>query len=303
MIVKIRKKYLYYGPIILILITIIIVAFLFLYKIQKNEIYVDEKGMLVLSNLKPVSYKTFPYESNENYTISTVIYKSLGKEIYGFLVEPLGSKVSAGIVLLPGAGVDKKSELALAKKIAVQGYAVITIDQRGVGETNGDIPSLEEDFNSYSKGNIAVQYLMILDVLAAADVLREEKNVNAENIILMGESLGGRIALISAAIDKKIKGAVVISAAGFHYGNGSDEKSKFIKSFDPDKYIAEIYPRKLVMIHNFYDKNVPFDSALITFEKAKEPKEFILVNDTKCNHGFCDSMFQDINSSLASMVR
>lgn len=299
MIIKIRKKYLYFGIVIFILIA----AFLLFYKTQKKDIYIDENGMLVLSPLKPVGYKTFPYESNENYIVSKIIYNNFGKEIYGFLVEPTGKEIIAGVVLLPGAGVDKKSELELAKQIAAQGYFAITIDQRGVGETNGNVPSFEEDFISYSNGNIAVQHLMILDAMAAADVLKKEKKINSENIIMIGESLGGRIALISAALDKKINGVIAISAAGFHYSNGNDEKSKFIKSIDPDNYISGISPRKVVMIHNTYDKNVPFDSALITFQKAKEPKEFILINDTKCNHGFCDSMFRDINSSLASMAR
>ncbi len=299
MIIKIRKKYLYYLTIIF---AIAVTSFLFLYKSHKNNIYIDENGMLVLSNLKPAGYKTFPYESNENYTVSKVIYNSFEKEIYGLIVEPAGKGIIAGVVLLPGAGVDKKSELGLAKKIASQGYSVIAIDQRGIGETGGDVPTLEQDFDAYINGNNAVQHLMILDALAAADVLRKEKKGNG-SIIMMGESLGGRIALISAALDKKINGVIAISSAGFHYNNGNDEKSKFIKSIDPDSYMAGIYPRKIAMMHNTYDKNVPFDSALITFQKAKEPKEFILINDTKCNHGFCDSMFRGINSSLAGMVR
>ena len=304
MAVKIRKKYLYYGVIIFIAA---IIAFLLLYKNQKNEVYVDREGMLALPDLKPVNYKTFAYESNENYTISEVVYNSFGKDIYGLIAEPAGRKITAGIVLLPGSGVDKKSELELAKKIALQGYAVITIDQRGVGETGGYVPSFEQDFDDYIKGNVAVQHLMILDALAAADVLRKEKKENGK-IILIGESLGGRIALISAAIDKRIKGVIAISAAGFHINtnnmaNINKEQLNFMRSLDPDNYIGEISPRKIVMAHNTYDKNIPLDSALITFEKAKEPKEFILVNDTKCNHGFCDSMFYDINLSLAGIIR
>ncbi|MBI2523345.1 alpha/beta fold hydrolase [Candidatus Woesearchaeota archaeon] len=300
MIAKIRKKYLYYAAVILILLS---TSSLFLYKSQKNDIYINEKGMLASSKLKLADYKTFPYESNENYNIKKVIYNSFGKDIYGFISEPKGAKIIAGVVLLPGAGVDKKSELAFAKQIAMQGYAVITIDQRGVGETDGGVPTLEEDFNSYSNGNIAVQHLMILDALYAADILRTEKRVSNNNIIMMGESLGGRIAMISAALDKRVKGVIAIISAGFHFNNGNDKKSRFIKSIDPDGYMAKIAPRKIVMVHNRYDKNVPFDSALLTLEKAKEPKEFILFNDTKCNHGFCDSMFNDINSSLASMIR
>ena len=298
MIIKIRKKYFYYGAIILIIITI---AFLFLYKSQKNEIYVDENGMMVVSSLKPLNYKTSHYESSENYTISKIIYNNLGKEVYGLLVEPIGNRIVPGIVLLPGAGVDKESELAFAKEISKEGYAVLTIDQRGVGETNGYVPSFEQDFNAYINGDIAIQHLMISDALAAADVLRKEKKLNPENIIMMGESLGGRIALISSAIDKKIKGIIAISTAGFHI-NGDNEQARFMKSLDPDNYIAEIYPRKIIMFHNSYDKNVNFESALATFQKAKEPKEFILINDTKCNHGFCDSMLPYIRSGLADII-
>ncbi len=299
MILKIKKRHFYFAIIAVITLLIILIVFS---RMDKNPIYIGKNSFLSIGMKKPVAYKTFPYESDENYTVSKVIYNSFGKEIYGFIAEPNGAKVSAGIVLLPGAGVDKQSELPLAKKIAAQGYAVITIDQRGVGETNGNVPSLEEDFNSYSNGNIAVQHLMILDALSAADVLSKEKKINPENIIMVGESFGGRIALIAAAIDKKIKGVIAISSAGFHYSGGNDETSKFISSIDPDNYMAEISPRKVLMVHNRYDKNVPFDSALITFEKAKEQKEFILINDTKCNHGFCDSMFYDINSSLAGMI-
>lgn len=304
MIVKIRKKYLYFGAIIFIAAMI---AFLLLYKNQKSEAYVDGNGMLAIAPLSPVDYKTTLYEANDNYKISKIVYNNFGKDIYGFLAEPVSRKITAGIVLLPGAGVDKKSELELAKRIALQGYAVITIDQRGVGETNGNVPPLEEDFNSYIKGSIAVQHLMILDALAAADVLREEKKENGK-VIMIGESLGGRVALISAAVDKRIKGVIAISAAGFHIsadnkGDIDKEQLNFMKSLDPDNYMAEISPRKIFMFHNTYDRNVPFDSALVTFEKAKEPKEFIVVNDTKCNHGFCDSMFHDINSSLAAMIR
>ena len=300
MILKIKKRRFYFAIIAAILFLAILLVSA---KLNKNSISLDKNSFLVINSKNKVNYRISLYEDNVDYTIKKIIYDSFGKEIYGFLVLPKQNNNLPGIVLLPGAGVDKKSELPLAIKLAQQGYAVITIDQRGIGETGGDVPSLEEDLNAYLKESYAVQHLMAADALAAKDALKEQKNVNPDKIIMMGESLGGRIALISAAISKDIKGVIAISAAGFHYSWGNDDKSRFIKSIDPDNYIFGISPRKLFMFHNSYDRNVPFDSALMTFNKAEEPKEFILINDTKCNHGFCDSMFKDINSSLASMAR
>ena len=63
-----------------------------------------------------------------------------------------------------------------------------------------------------------------------------------------------------------------------------------------------ITPRKLVMMHNLYDKNVPLDSAINSFSKAQEPKQFILVNDTTCNHGYCDSMYNGLVDALDYLV-
>lgn len=299
MMLKIKKRHFYFAVISIILLFIILFASS---KLRNGSMYIDKSGFLAVDAKKQQDYRILSYEENENYTIKKIIYTDFGKEIYGFLVLPQQNREVPGIVLLPGSGVDKKSELPFAIKLAEAGYAVLTIDQRGIGETNGETPSFEEGFNAYLNGNYAVQHLMVADALAAKDVLREQDFVKQDKIVMVGESLGGRIALIAAAIDKDIKGVIAISAAGFHYPQGKDKKSVFIASIDADNYIKKISPKKLFMLHNFYDKNVPIESALETFKKAKEPKQFIAVNDTGCNHGFCDSMLDGILSSLASIT-
>ncbi len=55
-------------------------------------------------------------------------------------------------------------------------------------------------------------------------------------------------------------------------------------------------------MHNFYDKIIPLSSALTTFEKAQEPKQFVLVNDTACNHGYCDSMYDGLVEGMDFLV-
>ena len=299
MIIKIKKNHIYLG-----IFLIIFIAFLvFFLNVDRRLILVGKNGLLTIKIPTQVEYQSALYQKNENYTINTLQYSSFGKEIYGFLVMPNASKAIPGLVLLPGAGVDKKSELQFAKKLSQEGYAVLTIDQRGIGETGGDVISFDEDFKSYANGDIPFQHLVIADALAAVEVLREQNDVDRTKIAIVGESLGGRIAIIAGAIDKDIKGVVGISTAGFHYSPKENENSRFISSIDPDNYIASISPRRLFMFHNYYDKNVPFQSALETFGKAKKPKKFILVNDTGCNHGFCESMFADIKSSIESIFR
>ena len=200
--------------------------------------------------------------------------------------------------MLPGAGVSKESELPLAEKIAELGIAVLTIDQRGVGETDGPVPNLDDDFASFLASKEPNQHLMVYDALRGFDLLYSAPFVDPNHIILAGESLGGRNAIIATAIDKNIKGSLVISSAGFRgigYKGGTDKmKNAFIDSIDSDHYTGLITPRKLVMIHNLNDKNIPIQSALNSFSLAQEPKRFIYVNDTSCNHGYCNSMHEGL---------
>ena len=144
---------------------------------------------------------------------------------------------------------------------------------------------------------------MVYDALRAYDLMRNAPFTDSDRVIIAGESLGGRIAVIATAIDRNIKGALIISSAGFDFKGGPDkDKNAFLQSIDSDHYIGLITPRKLVMLHNTNDKIVPLSSAIISYQKAQEPKQFVLVNDTTCNHGYCDSMYNGLVESLDYLV-
>lgn len=299
--ITVKKRYLYAG--ITLLLLLIAASALFWKEKNKKEDYLTIEGLLKLPVRESVNYNAFPYEENENYTLSKVVYESASADISAFLLEPKREGKVPGVVLLPGAGVDKMSELPLARTIASQGYAVITIDYRGIGESQGYLPSLEQDYESYKKGVVASWHLVIIDALIAADVLSTQENVDSGKIILVGESFGARTAMIAAAIDSRMKGVVSISGSGFHYQGGSDaKKDRFISSLDADNYVSKLSPRTLMMIHNAFDKSIPVQSAAITFEKALDPKLFILLNDSSCGHGYCESMLRPLNFSLAAIA-
>lgn len=313
---EIKKKHLYFG-----MIAVIILVGIFLYykfpkenqKTEKGSIkeeykntwQVDKNGYLYYPlDREDVKFRREDYEIYGNLTIHKIIYQSRDGNIYGLLVLPTTAKeLLPGVVLLPGAGVGKESELELAKKIALLDAAVLVIDQRGTGETNGYFPNLDEDYASFLAGKEPVQHLMVYDALRGYDLLKKAPFTDSDRIMIAGESLGGRIAVIAAAIDRNIEGALVISSAGFDFKpKGDASKDAFLKSIDSDHYIGLITPRKLVMMHNYYDKNIPLSSAVRTYQKAQEPKQFVLVNDTTCNHGYCESMYNGLVESLDYLV-
>src|SRR3989344_1158680 len=301
---KIKKTHLYLGVLVLILI-IISVFYLNPFKHKQVPLEqqtakaspfwsVDKNGYLYYPEDRgAVEFSRSNYSENESITVSKIIFKSRGANIYGFLVLPkMAVNTLPGVVLLPGAGVSKESELPLAEQISQLGFAVLTIDSRGVGETGGSFPTLDEDYTSFLQSKEPVQHLVVYDALRGFDLLRSAPFIDKNGVIIAGESFGGRVAIIAAAIDKNVEGTLAISTAGFHFPGGNEtSKDMFVKSIDSDHYIDDLTPRKLIMIHNYNDKNIVVSSSATSFALAQEPKGFIVVNDTSCNHGYCDSMY------------
>lgn len=310
---KIRKNYLYFA-IIVVVIMLSVAAYYLLPSIKQAEKaeekkqvewQVDKNGYLSYPlGRAGVKFRREDYSQDGNLTIHKMIYQSRNGNIYGLLVLPTTApELLPGVVLLPGAGVSKESELEFAKKIALLDAAVLVIDQRGVGETTGQLNSIEQDYVDFLNAKEPSQHLMVYDALRAYDLLYSAPFVDPERIVIAGESLGGRIAIIAAAIDRNIHGVLAISSAGLDFGMTNDTKiNLFLNSINSDHYIDQIAPRKLVMMHNVNDKIIPLSSAVNSFSKAQEPKRFVLVNDTACNHGYCGSMHTGLVDALDYLV-
>ena len=307
---NIKKNHLYAGIIILVLL---IGAGAYYYKTHKSGQnpeekilwMVDTRGLLYYPEARDeVEFIRENYKETDSLIISKVTFTSRRGNVYGLLVLPKKAEgLLPGVVLLPGAGVSKESELHLAEKIAELGAAVLTIDQRGVGEAGSLFPDLKEDLVIFSQGNEPYQHLLVYDALRSFDLLRSAPFVDPERIIIAGESLGGRVAIIATAIDKNVAGTLAISTASLKLNVGNETLSAaYAKSIDADSYIDMIAPRKLVMIHNQYDPAIPVEYAVRTYMKANDPKGFILINDTSCRHGYCDAMYPGLVESLNYLI-
>ena len=112
------------------------------------------------------------------------------------------------------------------------GYAVLSIDLRGHGDSttqNGNTISFQSftasDFNE-----------MVADVKAAKQFLVTQKNINPNNIAIVGASIGANIALnYAASLDPSIK-AVVLLSPGLDYRGVTT--SNVLRQYHGPIYIA-----------------------------------------------------------------
>lgn len=241
------------------------------------------------------------YSPEDPDILKLVSFESRGEKVQALLRVPANSSYSAGIVLLPGAGVSKEGEQGLAAELSKMGYATLTLDQRNQGAVN-----IERDLELFRAGLEPVEYLMVYDVLKAADVLSVQPEIDHERLAILGESNGGRFAIIACALAPSLKGVIGISTSG--YGTeeiapadiADSEAYRFYRSIDPDTYLSALPPSRLVLIHSFNDTVISHELALRTFDLAKEPKA--MYNATEETHGYTASMRPDLEKELALLL-
>jgi uncharacterized protein len=128
----------------------------------------------------------------------------------GTLTLPEGSGPHPAIVLITGSGAEDRDEsiapLAqmkpfklIADYLTRRGIAVLRLDDRGVGGSNGDL----------STATIAD---LASDISAAIDALRERDDINPDQIGVLGHSEGGDVSAVLGATDPHV--AFIVSMAG-----------------------------------------------------------------------------------------
>ncbi len=102
-------------------------------------------------------------------------------------------KLVPAVVLVTGSGPQDRDETVdghkpfkvIADYLTRRGIMVLRFDDRGIGKSQGDYPN--STIGDFSK-----------DVIGALDYLREQKNVDPNNVGIIGHSEGGLIAMLVA---------------------------------------------------------------------------------------------------------
>ncbi|MCL1972543.1 MAG: alpha/beta fold hydrolase [Endomicrobia bacterium] len=137
--------------------------------------------------------------------------KAAGITLSGTLTIPRGSKKQSfpAVVLISGSGPNNRDEevfghkpfLVIADYLTRNGIAVLRYDKRGTGRSSGTVKgSTTEDFAA--------------DAAAAVEYLKTRKEIDANNIGLIGHSEGAAIAAMIAAKQKRIMFIVLLAGQG-----------------------------------------------------------------------------------------
>ncbi len=273
----------------------------FLFAQGSDKWTVSKDGLLSYpENRDKVEVKALKTESGGNYTLETISFQSKDYTVEGLLRIPSSGKKVPAAVILPGATVPKEGTQGLAEILSKMGYASLGIEQRNRGGVDS-----KYDYELFKAGKEPIEHKMVFDALRSVDVLKQDSRIDAKRIAILGESNGGRFAIIAAALDPDIKGVIGISTSGYdtelQLVNVRDETIiRFYRSIDPDTYLGFIPPRRFVMLHSVNDSIIPIDLAENTFRKAKEPKQFYEV--TTGTHGFSEGMRVPLENEIRQML-
>jgi len=234
---------------------------------------------------------------NNNNNIQTVNFLTDdGVSIIGSYYSPLSVVNNASsstattptIILLHMLGKDRSTWNPFASTLSQkEGYAVLSIDLRGHGESvkqnNGNTISFQSftpvDYNK-----------MVLDVKAAKQFLITNKSANPNNISIVGASIGANVAINYASMDPTIKSVVLLSP-GINYRGVSTEQA-----------ITKYKNNNSVYIAATEGDSEAADSSKILCEKINCDGNLKIYSGDSNSHG--TNMFSDqlLNPPLQDLV-
>lgn len=122
---------------------------------------------------------------------------------------------SPGLLLLHQWQSDRHSYDEFAKRMHEKGFAVLSIDGRGFGES-----TKKADGTTVTAGRTDADVKAMLgDVSAAFDFLSKQKNVDPARIGIVGASYGSSLAIIYAADNPKVPAVALLSPGLNYFGN------------------------------------------------------------------------------------
>lgn len=153
------------------------------------------------------------YEKRPAYTSYLTSYTSDSYKINALLTEPSGQIPSGGwpgIIFIHGYIPPKQYEttsryVAYVDFLASQGFAVLKIDLRGHGQSEGQA------------GGAYYSSDYVVDTLNAYVALQRHPNINPDRIGLWGHSMSGNVVMRSAAVKPTIPAVVIWAGVGYTY--------------------------------------------------------------------------------------
>jgi dipeptidyl aminopeptidase/acylaminoacyl peptidase len=218
-------------------------------------------------------------------------FHSGGNRLLGTLYLAKGDDPKPTAVLLHGLpGIEKNCDLAHA--LRDHAWNSLIFHYRG----------------SWGSEGVYAFKTIIADVCAAIDELSSGRHpqVDPGRLVLIGHSLGGWAAILAAVGDPRLRAVAVISAIvdphliefseadaaeGFTPWTNGITPEQLVKQWNelgkdhcPLEQVSKLAPRPLLIIHGGNDIFPPQEHAKALFERALDPREYILIPEA--NHYF-----------------
>jgi len=263
----------------------------------------NSTGKLDFTPRGPIEGSAKEIENGVNYTLEEVVFKSMGDDVYALLRKPTNVTKPPVVIVLPAATITKEADQPTAIALCNMGYAALTLDSRGVGQTGGiDERDWQSGLDAYVNGSTPVQYKQVYDALKGLDYVKSRSDLDGDAVAILGESIGGMWAIVAAGEEPQLKGVVTISSCDFDLPNTSDSVAiTFINAVMPSKYLGSLPPRKLAMFQFDADPVVEMADGKALYDNASGPRAWHVYNGS--THGLYDPAYNtDLHDELKGML-
>lgn len=180
------------------------------------RVVLDERkqvaGLFFSKPLAPIEYKAPAYVKRETFREEEVLVGRGKWALHGTLTMPRSPDPCPAVVLVHGSGPNDRDETIgpnkpfrdLAWGLASRGIAVLRYEKR-TREHGSELVAL--------KYSMTVKDEVIDDALAAVELLRRTKGIDAHRAYVLGHSLGGMLAPRIGVQDPGLAGLVVLAGA------------------------------------------------------------------------------------------
>ena len=270
--------------------------------------------------------------STANVDVYQVNFQNVGRQagapsrIYGILAIPKTTNPNQkfpAVLNVPGAGVRPyKGSLALAEKgiitlqIGIHGIPVtldqIVYDNLAAGALKRYMYDGMDDKNDYYYRRV------ILGCLRANDFLVGLPQFDGVNLAVMGGSQGGALSIMTAALDRRVKGLAVWVPAlsdltGYLHGRAGgwqhlfrNKKNQTADKIETSKYYDAVnFARRLkvpgIYTFGYNDETCPPTSMFAAYNSITSPKKLILALET--GHALTNEQSERVNDWVEDLLK
>jgi alpha-beta hydrolase superfamily lysophospholipase len=214
------------------------------------------------------------------------------ERVHGWWI-PGPDATASTLLYLHGARRNISDNLFRIQRLQRMGFAVLAIDYRGFGRSDGELPS---EAQAYEDAQAAWRHLRLLEP-------------DARRRFVYGHSLGGAVAIELATRNDDVAGLIVEST----FTSMADMAEKMgygglglvlTQRFDSLAKVAAV-KAPILFVHGTSDRFVPAEMSERLYAAAPEPKRLLLVENG--NHGNASALafekYQAAVRDLLALVR